>query len=157
VHTAEVAPAEPLRVPVFREEIHTDVVPREVGAVEIEKRIVEEEHNVDVPVKRDRVQIRRVIVDRPADGTENPYWEGDEYRIPIVSERIEIRRVLRVVEELVLTRDQVSDVEHIREIVRREAVTVRERRDADDPTSPARGVGGAGSRGNDLPPARDTH
>ena len=99
--------------------------------MEIEKRIVEEEHNVDIPVIRDRVQIRRVVVDRPADGTERPYWQGDEYRIPVVAERIEIRRVLRVVEELIVTREQIHDIEHIRETVRREAVTVREGRRED--------------------------
>jgi uncharacterized protein (TIGR02271 family) len=82
-------------------------------------------------VIRDRVQIRRIVVDRAADGTERPYWQGDEYRIPVVAERIEIRRVLRVVEELIVTREQIHDVEHIREIVRREAVTVREQRDRD--------------------------
>jgi uncharacterized protein (TIGR02271 family) len=135
---------ESVRVPVMREELRTGVVRRDAGAVEIEKRIVEEEHNVDIPVIRDRVQVRRIVVDRPADGTEHPYWQGDEYRIPVVAERIEIRRVLRVVEELILTREQIHDVEHIRETVRREAVTVREQRDRDrgdrppgsGPTSP---------------------
>lgn len=95
-------------------------------AIAVSKRIVEERHSVDVPVTQDRVVVRREIVDRPATGDEQPYWDGDEYRIPVVAERIEIRRVLRVVEELVVRRDQVHDVEHVEETVRREAVTVRE-------------------------------
>jgi len=124
------------------------IVRRESTDVEIEKRIVEEEHNVDIPVMRDRVQIRRIVVDRPADGTERPYWQGDEYRIPVVSERIEIRRVLRVVEELIVTREQIHDVEHIRETVRREAVTVREQRDGD--------AGGRSSERGTTPPQMRT-
>jgi uncharacterized protein (TIGR02271 family) len=105
--------------------------------IEVEKRVIEERHNVDIPVTRDRVLVRRLVVDRPADGTEEPYWEGDEYHIPVLAERIEIRRVLRVVEELVVTRAQIQDTEHVDESVRREAITVREHRDEPgDSTAP---------------------
>ena len=115
--------------PMADESRHADAVARRIGAIEVETRVIEERHNVEVPVSRDRVVVRRLIVDRPAEGNEEPYWEGDEYHIPVLAERIEIRRVLRVVEELVVTRGQIQDAEHIDESVRREAITVRERHD----------------------------
>ncbi|TAA72725.1 YsnF/AvaK domain-containing protein [Planococcus salinarum] len=100
------------------------------GEVNVNKRIVEEQQHMDVPVERDDVSVER----RPVTDTGNPdeelkkepYQVGDELHIPIVEERLVVTKMEVVTEEIVVTKRKVSDTEHISETIRREEVDIDE-------------------------------
>lgn len=115
-----------MRVPVHEEELTAQKTAREAGAVRVDKDIVEEERTLDVPVTREEVQVRRQRVDRPADGTESAFTDGDTIRVPIVEEQVEVRKVPKVVEEIEIQKTAAQDTERVSDTVRREQVNVEE-------------------------------
>src|SRR5918993_2760076 len=63
--TARVATDEEIRIPVMEEELTATVREQEAGAVRIEKRVVEEDRVLEVPVTDEQIRVERRIVDRP--------------------------------------------------------------------------------------------
>jgi uncharacterized protein (TIGR02271 family) len=113
------------RIPVIRETLEVGKRAVETGRVRIVRRPVEEIHSVDAPWVRERVAIERVPVERIVDPDHPPEVreEGDVLVIPVLEEEIvlekrlvlreelrvsRIREEARVVEDVVLRRDEVS-------------------------------------------------
>lgn len=109
-------------------EVHKERV--QTGEINVNKRIVEEQQEIDVPVERDDVIVER----RPVEDTGNdtaevrkePYHVGDELHIPVVEERLVVTKKEVVTEEIIITKRKVSDTQHISETVRREEVDIDE-------------------------------
>jgi uncharacterized protein (TIGR02271 family) len=87
----------------------------EIGAVDINKRVVEEEQTLDVPTTREEVDVRRVRVDRAAMDGDTAFQDGDSIRVPLRAE---------TVEELEITKRPVTETQRVSETVRRETVDV---------------------------------
>lgn len=102
----------------------------QTGEINVNKRIVEEQQHIDVPVERDDVVVER----RPVADTGNldedikrePYQVGDELHIPVIEERLVVTKKEVVTEEIVVTKRKINETEHITETVRREEVDIDE-------------------------------
>jgi uncharacterized protein (TIGR02271 family) len=114
-----------VRVPVHEEELRAEKRATKAGEVAIDKNVTEEQRDLDVPVTRDEVNVRRVSVDRDATGDEQAFTEGDTIRVPVTEEQVEVTKRPRVVEEIEVSKRPVTETKHVSDTVRREQVDVR--------------------------------
>jgi uncharacterized protein (TIGR02271 family) len=121
----EVAAEDEIRVPVMEEELTATVRPTEAGAVRIEKRIVEEDRVLEVPVTDEQIRVERRIVDRPV-GAEAQAFEEIVVDVPLTREQVELQKQARVAEEIVVSKEAVQRTEQVSGTVRREEVYVDE-------------------------------
>jgi uncharacterized protein (TIGR02271 family) len=121
----EVAAEDELRIPVVEEELTATVRPTEAGAVRIEKRVVEEDRVLDVPVTDEQIRVERRIVDRPV-GAETQAFEEIVIDVPVTTEQVELQKQARVAEEIVVSKEATQRTERVSDTVRREEVYVDE-------------------------------
>ncbi len=114
----------PLVVRLHEEELQAQKQVREAGALTVRKEVVEEERALDVPIVREQVEVTRQPVDRPFEGSQRVFTEGDTVRFLMIEERVEVRKVPWVVEEVVIRRLRTEDVQRVVETVRREELTI---------------------------------
>jgi len=115
------------RIRVHQEELQANKVAQEAGAVNVRKDVVEEQRELDVPVMREEVQVNRRPVSGDATADNTAFQEtSDTIRVPIVEERVEVRKVPQVVEEIEISKRQVQDTQRVSDTVRREEVHVEE-------------------------------
>lgn len=108
---------------VHEEKLRVQKTPVETGEVTVRKEVHTDHKTIDVPVTREEVVIER----RPATGAEisadslNP---GQEIRIPVKSEQVNVRKETVVAEEVTVGKRRVRDTEHIDETLRREEIKI---------------------------------
>jgi uncharacterized protein (TIGR02271 family) len=122
---------EEIAVPVHKEEL--DVIKREAqaGEVRIHKDVVEEEKELTVPVRRERVRVeRRDVKDRPA--TQASFQE-ETVVVPLRAEEVEVQKRAVVDEEVVIRKDAIEEERRVAETVRREDVNIRGDGDVEGP------------------------
>jgi uncharacterized protein (TIGR02271 family) len=108
------------------ERVVADVTPVKAGSVRIEKRVVEEKDSVDVTLRHDELDLERRRVNRPLEPDEQPIREvGDTTVLLVVEERLEVRRVPYVVEEIHLRRRVVTEQQQVSDTVRKERWDIR--------------------------------
>jgi uncharacterized protein (TIGR02271 family) len=120
----EATAADELRIPVVEEELTATVRPAETGAVRIEKRVVEEDRVLDVPVTDEQIRVERRIVDRPVGADETQAFEKIVIDVPLTPEQVELQKQARVAEEIVVSKEAVQRTERVSDTVRREEVYV---------------------------------
>jgi uncharacterized protein (TIGR02271 family) len=116
-------------VPVHKEEL--DVLKREkqTGEVRVHKSVVEEEKEVTVPVRRERVRVeRKDVKDRPA---VQASFQEETVVVPLRSEEVEVQKRAVVDEEVVIRKDAIESEERVAEKLRREKVEIRSEGDVD--------------------------
>lgn len=91
------------------------------GAVHIDKRVVEEQQTLDVPVREEDVHVHRRAVDRPADAAN---FEDATYEIPVRGEEVDVTRSTHVIEEIDVHKTAQDRVETVSDTVRREEVDI---------------------------------
>src|SRR5688572_1763072 len=121
----EVAAEDELRIPVIEEELTATVREQEAGAVRIEKRVVEEDRVLEVPVTDEQIRVERRIVDRPV-GAETQAFEEIVIDVPVTTEQVELQKQARVAEEIVVSKEATQRTERVSDTVRREEVYVDE-------------------------------
>ncbi|HKG57817.1 MAG TPA: YsnF/AvaK domain-containing protein [Candidatus Limnocylindrales bacterium] len=131
------ASGDTFRVPVREERLQAERRQEQAGEVTVGKNVVEEQKDLDVPVTRDEVQVRRVAMDRAADGDANAFSDGDTIRVPVTAEKLDVGKETRVVEEIEVSKRPVTETQRVSDTVRREQVDVNESGDV---------LTGAGSR-----------
>lgn len=114
-----------LRVELHEEELSATTREREIGNVRIEKDVITEQQTLEVPVTEERVHIERHAVNRDASGDANAFEEGT-IEVPIRGEEVELRKSVRVGEEVELSKDAVQHTEQVGGTVRREEVRIDE-------------------------------
>lgn len=123
--TRDVSDAESVRVPVHEESLRAEKRTEQAGEVGVRKRVREREETLDVPVTRDEVQVRRVAVDRTASANTAAFDDGDTIRVPVMEERVEVKKEPRVVEEIEISKRPVTEKQRVSETVRREEIEVQ--------------------------------
>jgi uncharacterized protein (TIGR02271 family) len=118
-----------VRVRRHEEQLQATTERARAGEVQIDKQVVEERQQLNVPVTREEVEIRRVAVDRAATGDEEAFAEGDTIRVPVVEERVVTRKEPRVVEELEISKRSITETERVDDTVRKERIDVRQEGD----------------------------
>jgi uncharacterized protein (TIGR02271 family) len=115
-----------LRIPVMEEELTATVREQEAGAVRIQKRVVEEDRVLEVPVTDEQIRVERRIVDRPVGANETQAFEEIVIDVPLTKEQVELQKQARVAEEIVVSKEAVERTEQVTDTVRREEVYVDE-------------------------------
>jgi uncharacterized protein (TIGR02271 family) len=116
--------------PIERIERHEErLVPRvsreQAGAVHLRRTVVEEEEEAEVTLRHDELDLERRSADRPLEAGEQPVTErGDTTVVLVVEERVEVRKVPWVVEEIHLRRRLVSEQRRVSDTVRKERFEV---------------------------------
>ena len=82
----EVAAKDELRIPVVEEELTATVREQEAGAVPIEKRVVDEDRVLEVPVTDEQIRIERRVIDRPVGADETQTLVEIVIDVPLSSE-----------------------------------------------------------------------
>jgi uncharacterized protein (TIGR02271 family) len=91
------------------------------GEVRVGKEVVEQEHSVDVPLRKEEVRIERRAVDKPASAEA---FEDQEISVPVTEERARVDKEARVVEELDVDKDVHEDTERVSGTVKKEEFRV---------------------------------
>jgi uncharacterized protein (TIGR02271 family) len=117
---------EELHIPVVKEELTATVREQEAGAVRGEKRVVEEDRVLEVPVTDEQIRVERRIVDRPVGAGETQAFEEIVINVPLSREQVELQKQARVAEEIVVSKEAVQRTERVSDTVRREEVYVEE-------------------------------
>ena len=112
-------------VPVHEEELTAAKRQREIGEVEIEKDVVQEQRTIEVPVTEERVRVERRVVDRPVDASEAAFRE-ESIEVPVRGEEVELQKRTKVVEEVEVGKEAVQRTEQVSGTVRREEVRIDE-------------------------------
>lgn len=117
----QVPPAPTETLERVEERLVADVRPVEAGRVRLQKRVVEEREELGVDLRHDELELERRSVDRALEPGEEPIRNvGDTTVLLVVEERLEVRRVPWVVEEIHLRRRVVSEPKTVSDTVRKE-------------------------------------
>ncbi|HYI02798.1 YsnF/AvaK domain-containing protein [Hyalangium sp.] len=131
VGSAPMVGKDEVAVPVYKEEL--DVIKREkqAGEVRVHKDVVEEEKELTVPVRRERVRVeRRDVKDRPA---MHASFQEETVVVPLRAEEVEVQKRTVVDEEVVIRKDAIEEEQRVAETVRREKVEIRSDGDVEGP------------------------
>ena len=115
-------------------------VPELRGRVHVEKRVTEEPRTIEVEVDRHEMTIDRRTVDRPLAPDEPTVQTRDEQTVLLVTEeRLEVRKVPWVVEEIRLGRHTATERRRVSDTIRRETFDISTDGDVDLEPSESRG------------------
>jgi uncharacterized protein (TIGR02271 family) len=133
-------------IQVKEERLHAEKRPVETGEVRVRKEVHTETKTLEVPVQREEVVIER----RPGHGqvaaegiSASDVREGEEIRIPVREEKVDVSKHAVVTEEVKVGKRVVQDTEHVSGQVRKEQVRVEQEGDVD-----IRSTGGSSSHGS---------
>jgi uncharacterized protein (TIGR02271 family) len=130
VRSADVTDTDDIRVQRYEEDLQAQKTEREAGEVRVTKDVVEEQRTLEVPVQREEVHVESRVVDRPATDASEAFQEGT-ISVPVREEDVEVRKEVRVAEELEIDKTAVQDTERVSDTVRKEVVNVEEVGDVD--------------------------
>jgi uncharacterized protein (TIGR02271 family) len=104
------------------EQLNAGAVSHDAGEARISKETIEEVQRVDVPVTREELRVER----RPAttDQGDESAFTGDEIRVPLREETVEVSKSSRPVEEVNISKVGVQDTQTVEDTVRREELNV---------------------------------
>ncbi|WP_406693869.1 YsnF/AvaK domain-containing protein [Singulisphaera sp. Ch08] len=114
-------------IQVKEERLHAEKRPVEMGEVRVRKEVHTENKTIEVPVEREEVVIERTPVQGRAttEGiTATSIREGEEIRIPVREEQVDVRKQTVVNEEVNVGKRVVHDTEKVSGQVRKEEVHV---------------------------------
>ena len=116
-------------VQVHEERLHANKQPVNTGEVRVHKEVVTENQTLNVPVTREEVVIER----RPAHGqaSTSDIRAGEEVRIPVKEERVNVVKEAVVTEEVSVGKRRVTENQQVGGTVRKERVRVEETGDVD--------------------------
>ena len=137
-------------IPLAAEELEVHKRTHTTNRVRIAKRVHERTESVDEPLLRENVEVRRVPVDREIAEPVSIRQEGDTLIIPVLEERLVVRKQLVLKEELHVTRQQTVTQDTRDVTLRSEDVEVT-REPVDTPGHTDAGSAEAGASGTDTP------
>jgi uncharacterized protein (TIGR02271 family) len=91
-------------IPVLAEELHVTRHAIPTGGVRVHRRVHEHEETVDIPLRKEHVDVRRVLIEHEVDGPLPVRREGETTIIPIVEEMLVIGKKFVLKEEVHITR-----------------------------------------------------
>lgn len=104
----------------------------ETGSIDVRKKTVEEQQELEVPYEREEAEVERRPVNQELADYESsghsaePYEKDGLWHIPVIEERLEVRKVKYVSEEIIVHKRKVQETKHISETVQRETVDIDE-------------------------------
>ena len=114
-----------LRVQRTEEELAAGTREREVGALNVRKRVRTDHETIEVPTRREEVTVERVPVEGEATASEAEIGD-EEVRVPVTEEEVVVEKRPVAKEEIRVRKDVVEDTQIVEEDVRREEVDVED-------------------------------
>jgi len=114
---------------VKEERLHAEKRPVETGEVTVRKEVHTETKHLEVPVQREEVVIERTPVHGKASA--GTIREGEEVRIPVREEKVNVSKDVVVTEEVKVGKRVVQDTEQVSGQVRKEEVKVEQKGNVD--------------------------
>jgi len=111
-------------VPVIVEDLDVQTRPVETGAVRLTKTVHEREELIDEPLWQEKVEVKRVAINRVVDGPLSVRHEGDTMIVPILEEILVVEKRLMLTEELHISKQRMETHKPQRVTLRSEEVTV---------------------------------
>jgi uncharacterized protein (TIGR02271 family) len=115
-----------LHIPLAEERVEIDTRVRELGYVEVRKKVEEYLDERVVPLRHQQVHVERVVVDEVIPEVIGPYMDGDVYVVPVIEEEVVVTTRLRLKEELRIHRTLAEHEERVQTPFRRERLVLRE-------------------------------
>lgn len=115
-------------LPLIEERLSVSTRKIDLGEIDVHKTVESVEETWYEPVIHEEVEVERVRVRRNVAAPEQPHEEGEWLVIPVMEEVIVVQKQLVVVEEIRIRKQPVTDQQEVRETVRRENVSVEDRR-----------------------------
>src|SRR3954468_15137556 len=114
------------RLRLHEETLQAQTRREQAGEVQVGKRVVEDRQEFDVPVTHEEGEIPRA----PASGSTGVggdafTTDGDTIRVPVSAEAVEVTKQPRVVEEIEISKRQVTESQRVGDTVRREEADIR--------------------------------
>jgi uncharacterized protein (TIGR02271 family) len=103
--------------------------PVETGNVTVRKEVKTQRKTVDIPVEREEIVIERHAGGKGTRVSSDKLAPGQEVRIPVKEEKVDIRKENVVSEEVTVGKRRVKDVEHVDENLRKEEIKVEKHGD----------------------------
>ncbi|MGN6755525.1 MAG: DUF2382 domain-containing protein [Thermomicrobiales bacterium] len=144
-------------VPVAEERLNVEKRAGQLGTVDIHKTVTEEQQTVPVELRREEVHVEeRDVPDRPLRAGEDVLQEGT-IRVPVRGEEAVVEKEAVVTGEVVVSKDQTTARQEVRDTVRKQDVEVdqsryREARPAKDAATSATAETAAGAAAMTTPP-----
>jgi uncharacterized protein (TIGR02271 family) len=112
-----------LRVQRSEEELRAGTREREVGSVNVRKRVRTDRERIEVPIRREEVSVERA----PARGEASEAQIGaDEVSVPVVEDEVVVQKKPVAKEEIRIRKDVVHEQQIVEEDVRREEVDIED-------------------------------
>ena len=112
------------KIPVLEERLNIGVRQVETGAVQIHKKIISEEVTRELPVIHEEVQVEHVAFNQYVEAAPAVRYEGDTTIISVVKEVLVVEKRLMLVEEIHLTKKQITTSTVIKETLWKEEIEV---------------------------------
>jgi len=112
--------AESQKIRLHAEQLKAYKQPEQVGEVNVRKEVVTEEQTINVPVTREEVVIERRSLAEDASAAERPIGEGEDIRIPIREEKVNVSKEEVVTGEVEISKRKVQENRQFSDTVRRE-------------------------------------
>ena len=106
------------------EELHVNKERQQVGEVTLRKEVHTEHKTIDVPVEREEVVIERHAVSGRAATDVSSLGEGQQIRVPVSEEHVEVVKTPVVKEEVTIGKRKVKSTEQVSADLRKEEITV---------------------------------
>ncbi len=118
---------ETINVPVYEEELSVGKRQQELGQVHLHKDVVQEQQSVSLNLRHEEITVERVpVTGQVSDADLATAFRERDIEIPVMGEEAVVSKQARVVEEVHLHKDQVSETEQVSDTVRKERVIVDE-------------------------------
>jgi len=118
------------KIEVREEELHAQKRPVEAGEVRVRKEVTTEHKTLEVPVRHEEVVIERHAVSGHQASSAD-IREGEEIRIPVMDEEVNVQKTAVVKEEVNVGKRVVQETERVGGEVRKEHVRVEREGDVD--------------------------
>jgi stress response protein YsnF len=111
-------------VPVITEELHADAIPVETGGVRVIKHLEGHEEILEQELRRGRVEVKRVKMNRVVDGPQTAQRRGNVLVVPVVSEVLRVEKQWVLTEEIHITQIEEQERAQQKVTVNEEHATV---------------------------------
>ena len=113
-------------IPVLAEEVVVEKKAVPTGGVRVNRRVLEHDETVELPLRKEHLDVRRVMVDREVDGPMPVRREGETTIIPIVEEVLVVEKRYRLKEEIHVTRTVRQELHTERVTLQRQEANVEQ-------------------------------
>jgi uncharacterized protein (TIGR02271 family) len=112
------------KISLVEERLNIDIQKIETGKVQVHKKIVSEEISQQVPVTHEEIEVTHKAINQYVDAAPAIRFEGDTTIISVVKEVLVIEKKLMLVEEIRLSKKQITTTTNVTEVVRKEEIEI---------------------------------